>query len=95
MVINEQDANRHMRLLLQAIFALTKVVEKMHPLPDVFDVGGTYTCSIRSQEGEACPSSLHLMDEKRYELNSSTSNCTIPVLFLASLEIGEGKQTRS
>jgi len=30
---------------LEALFALTKVVEKMHPLPDAFGVAGTYTCS--------------------------------------------------
>jgi hypothetical protein len=28
------------------MFPLTKVVEKIHPLPDVFDVARTYTCSI-------------------------------------------------
>jgi hypothetical protein len=32
--------------LLKAIFPLTKVVDKLHPLPDVFDVARIYTCSI-------------------------------------------------
>jgi len=42
---DQANADRHRRLLLEAIFALTKVVEKMHPLPDAFGVAGTYTCS--------------------------------------------------
>jgi CheY-like chemotaxis protein len=44
------------------------------------------------RQGEACPSSLCLMDEERYELNSSASSCTIPVLFLA-LEADRRGQT--
>jgi hypothetical protein len=43
MVVNEQNANRHLRLLLEAIFALTKVVEEIHRLPDAFGVAGNYT----------------------------------------------------
>jgi hypothetical protein len=44
-----------MRLLLEALVALTKVVQKMHPLPDVFAEAFIYTCSISSQEGVAYP----------------------------------------
>jgi hypothetical protein len=55
---------------------LTKVVDEIHPLPDAFLVARTYTCSIRSQECEVCPSLLRLRDEERYELARSSSLCS-------------------
>jgi hypothetical protein len=68
MVVNEQDANRHLHLLLKVMFPLTKVVDAIHPLPDVFDVARIYTCSIKVSLSSSMAGSLQFIYDRSRSL---------------------------